>query len=50
MVLFTVTYISCIERFLSVAFRCTIGEVIAASGQKNLEDAYLFFMGEEELL
>ena len=28
----------------------TIGEVIAASGQKNLEDAYLFFMGEEELL
>ena len=22
----------------------------AASGQKNLEDAYLFFMGEEELL
>ena len=23
---------------------------IAASGQKNLEDAYLFFMGEEELL
>ena len=28
----------------------TIGEVVAASGQKNLEDAYLFFMGEEELL
>ena len=28
----------------------TIGEVIAASGQKNLEDAYLLFMGEEELL
>ena len=28
----------------------TIDEVIAASGQKNLEDAYLFFMGEEELL
>ncbi|MGN1016169.1 MAG: ABC transporter ATP-binding protein [Faecousia sp.] len=28
----------------------TIGEVIAASSQKNLEDAYLFFMGEEELL
>lgn len=28
----------------------TIEEVIAASGQKNLEDAYLFFMGEEELL
>ena len=28
----------------------TIDEVISASGQKNLEDAYLFFMGEEELL
>ena len=28
----------------------TIDAVIAASGQKNLEDAYLFFMGEEELL
>ena len=28
----------------------TIDEVIAASGQKNLEDAYLFFMGDEELL
>ena len=27
-----------------------IEEVVAASGQKNLEDAYLFFMGEEELL
>jgi len=28
----------------------TIGEVVAASGQSNLEEAYLFFMGEEELL
>ena len=28
----------------------TIDEVITASGQKNLEDAYLFFMGEEDLL
>ena len=28
----------------------TIGEVVAASGQKNLEEAYLFFMGEEALL
>ena len=28
----------------------TIEEVIAASGQRNLEEAYLFFMGEEELL
>ncbi|MGN0661567.1 MAG: ABC transporter ATP-binding protein, partial [Faecalibacterium sp.] len=28
----------------------TIDEVIAASGQKNLEEAYLFFMEEGELL
>ena len=28
----------------------TIDEVIAVSGQNNLEEAYLFFMGEEELL
>ena len=28
----------------------TIEEVIAASGQRNLEEAYLFSMGEEELL
>ena len=28
----------------------TIDEVIAAAEQKNLEDAYLFLMGEEELL
>ena len=28
----------------------TIGEVIAASGQTNRADAYLLFMGEEELL
>ena len=28
----------------------TIEEVIASSGQRNLEEAYLFFMGEEELL
>ena len=28
----------------------TIDEVIEASGQNNLEEAYLFFMGEEELL
>ena len=27
-----------------------IDEVIASSGRKNLEEAYLFFMGEEELL
>ena len=28
----------------------TVAEVVAASGQSNLEDAYLFFLGEEELL
>ena len=28
----------------------TIDEIITASSQRNLEDAYLFFMGEEELL
>ena len=28
----------------------TVAEVVASSGQSNLEDAYLFFMGEEELL
>ena len=28
----------------------TVDEVVAASEQKDLEDAYLFFMGEEELL
>lgn len=28
----------------------TIAEVVGASGKKNLEEAYLFFMGEEELL
>ena len=27
-----------------------IDEVVTAAGQKNLEDAYLFLMGEEELL
>ena len=28
----------------------TVDEVVTASGQRNLEEAYLFFMGEEELL
>ena len=28
----------------------TVGEAIAASGRKDLEEAYLFFIGEEELL
>ena len=30
--------------------RYTSEEVVAASGQRNLEEAYLFYMGEEELL
>ena len=40
----------CIIKSGKKAAEGTIDEVIAASGQKNLEDAYLFFMGEEELL
>ena len=28
----------------------TVDEVVAASGRKDLEEAYLFFMGEEDLL
>ena len=40
----------CIIRSGKKAAEGSIGEVVAASGQKNLEDAYLFFMGEEELL
>ena len=28
----------------------SIDEVIAAAGRSNLEEAYLFYMGEEELL
>ena len=28
----------------------SLDEVVAAAGQNNLEEAYLFFMGEEELL
>ena len=28
----------------------SVAEVVAASGQRNLEEAYLFYMGEEELL
>lgn len=40
----------CIIRSGKKVAEGTINEVIAASGQKNLEDAYLFFMGEEELL
>ena len=40
----------CIIRSGKKVAEDTIGEVVAASGQKNLEEAYLFFMGEEELL
>ena len=41
---------ACILRSGKKIAEGTIEEVIAASGQGNLEDAYLFFMGEEELL
>ena len=40
----------CIIKSGRKAAEGTIDEVITASGQKNLEDAYLFFMGEEELV
>ena len=40
----------CIIRSGKKVVEGTIAEVTAASGKKNLEDAYLFFMGEEELL
>ena len=40
----------CIIRSGKKVTEGTIREVIEASGQKNLEDAYLFFMGEEDLL
>ena len=40
----------CIIRSGKKAAEGTIEEIVAASGQSNLEEAYLFFMGEEELL
>lgn len=40
----------CIIRSGKKVTEGTIGEVVAASGRKDLEEAYLFFMGEEELL
>ena len=40
----------CIIRSGKKVAEGTVDEVIAASGQKNLENAYLFFMGEEDLL
>ena len=40
----------CIIRSGKKVMEGTIDEVVRASGQKNLEEAYLFFMGEEELL
>ena len=40
----------CIIKSGKKAAEGTIEEVIGASGQNNLEEAYLFFMGEEELL
>ena len=40
----------CITRSGKKVAEGSIEEVIAASGQRNLEEAYLFFMGEEALL
>ena len=40
----------CIKKKKKKVAEGTIDEVIAVSGQNDLEDAYLFFMGEEELL
>ena len=40
----------CILKSGKKAAQGTIAEVVAASGKKNLEEAYLFFMGEEALL
>ena len=40
----------CIIRSGKKVAEGSIEEIIAASGQRNLEEAYLFFMGEEELL
>lgn len=40
----------CIIRSGKKVAEGTIDEVVAASGRSNLEEAYLFYMGEEELL
>lgn len=40
----------CIIRSGKKVAEGTIDEVVAASGRSSLEEAYLFFMGEEELL
>ena len=40
----------CILKSGKKAAQGSIAEVVAASGKKNLEEAYLFFMGEEALL
>lgn len=40
----------CIIRAGKKLVEGSVNEVVAASGKKNLEEAYLFFMGEEELL
>ena len=40
----------CIIRSGKKVAEGSVEETIAASGQRNLEEAYLFFMGEEELL
>ena len=40
----------CIIRSGKKVMEGTVSEAVAASGKRNLEEAYLFFMGEEELL
>ena len=40
----------CIIKSGKMVAEGSIEDTIAASGQRNLEEAYLFFMGEEELL
>ena len=40
----------CIIRAGKKVVEGAIEEVVAASGQRNLEEAYLFYLGEEELL
>ena len=40
----------CIIKSGKKVAECSINEVVAAAGQNTLEEAYLFFMGEEELL
>ncbi|MDD7388095.1 MAG: hypothetical protein PUG60_00275 [Lachnospiraceae bacterium] len=40
----------CMIKFGKKVTEGTVSDVVKASGKKNLEEAYLFYMGEEELL